>query len=158
VHKELVMKKLFCLLLISLLATGSLLNAQSSEPFVGAKTITIQTRQSGAAAYNSWVRHLERENIRPDRTDPIQFMANSLPVLLKKQNCEFVVNTKVTDFGDIRITVQWRYLTADSTKGQTTDFRAWEYEEGKKSISQTIYNEIWRVVELYGVTLIRYSR
>ena len=156
-YKEIVMKKLFCLF-ISLLAISSLLNAQSSEPFVGAKTITIQTRQSGASAYNSWVRHLEKEGIRPDRTDPIQCMANSLPVLLKKQNCEFVVNTKVTDFGDIRVTVQWRYLTADSTKGQTTEFRAWEYDEAKKSISQTIYNEIWRVVETFGITQIRYSR
>jgi hypothetical protein len=152
------MKKIQSFLLALLLSATTLLNAQSSEPFVGAKTITIQTRQSGASAYNSWARHLEKEGIRPDRNDPIQFTANSLPVLLKKQNCEFVVNTKVTDFGDIRITIQWRYLTADSTKGQTTDFRAWEYDEGKKSISQTIYNEIWRVVETYGVTLIRYSR
>lgn len=152
------MKKLFSFLFVLFFTASSLLNAQSSEPFVGAKTITIQTRQSGGSAYNSWVRHLEKEGIRPDRTDPIQFMANSLPVLLKKQNCEFVVNTKVTDFGDIRVSAQWRYLTADSTKGQTTEFRPWEYEEGKKSVSQTIYNEIWRVVETYGITLIRYSR
>lgn len=152
------MKKTQSFLLALLLSASTLLNAQSSEPFVGAKTITIQTRQSGGSAYNSWARHLEKEGIRPDRNDPIQFMANSLPVLLKKQNCEFVVNTKVTDFGDIRINIQWRYLKADSTKGQTTEFKAWEYEEGKKSISQTIYNEIWRVIETYGVTLIRYSR
>jgi hypothetical protein len=151
------MKKIKSLLLALLLSAFTLLSAQS-EPFTGAKTITIQTRQSGASAYNSWVRHLEKEGIRPDRTDPIKFEANSLPILLKKQNCEFVVNTKVTDFGDIRVSVQWRYLTADSTKGQTTSFRDWEYEEGKKSISQTIYSELWRVVELYGITLIRYSR
>jgi hypothetical protein len=152
------MKKIKSFLLAFLLSATTLLNAQSSEPFVGAKTITIQTRQTGGSAYNSWVRHLEKEGIRPDRTDPIKFEANSLPVLLKKQNCEFVVTTKVTDFGDIRVSAQWRYLTADSTKGQTTEFRAWEYEEGKKSISQTIYSELWRVVELYGITLIRYSR
>lgn len=152
------MKKTNSFLLALLIATTTLLNAQSNDPFPGAKTITIQTRQSVGSAYNSWVRHLEKEGIRPDRTDPIKFEANSLPVLLKKQNCEFVVNTKVSDFGDIRVSVQWRYLTADSTKGETTNFRAWEYEEGKKSISQTIYSELWRVVETYGISLISYSR
>lgn len=152
------MKSSHGLLLILLFASTTLLQAQSSEPYAGARTITIQTRQSGGAAYNSWARHLEKEGIRLDRTDPIQFSLTSLPVLLKKLNCEFVVNTKVSDFGDIRVSIQWHYLTADSTKGQTTDFKPWEYEEGKKSVSQAIYNEIWRVVDSYGVTLIRYGR
>lgn len=152
------MKSIFSVMLIVFLSTTTLLNAQSSEPYVGARTITIQTRQSGGSAYNSWARHLEKEGIRLDRTDPIQFSLTSLPVLLKKLNCEFVVNTKVTDFGDIRVNIQWHYLTADSAKGQSTDFRPWEYEEGKKSVSQAIYNEIWRVVDAFGVTLIRYGR
>jgi hypothetical protein len=151
------MKNMLSLLFFALIITGLRAEAQT-EPFVGAKTITIQTRQTPGGAYNSWARHLEKEGIRHDRTDPIKFELISLPVLLKKQNCEFVVYTKVSDFGDIRINIQWHYLTADSTKGQTTDYRPWQYEEGKKSVSQTIYNEIWRVVETFGITQIRYGR
>lgn len=152
------MKSIYSLLLMMLFSVTTLVHAQSSEPYVGARSITIQTRQSGGSAYNSWARHLEKEGIRLDRTDPIQFSLSSQPMLLKKLNCEYVVYTKVTDFGDIRVNIQWHYLTADSTKGQTTDFRPWEYEEGKKTVSQAIYNEIWRVVDSYGVTLIRYGR
>lgn len=152
------MKRIGSILLFTFLFYTPLLRAQSSEPYVGVRTITLQTRQSGGAAYNSWARHLEKEGVRLDRTDPIQFSLSSQPVLLKKLNCEFIVFTKVSDFGDIRINIQWHYLTADSTKGQTTDFKPWEYEEGKKSVSQAIYNEIWRVVDAFGVTLIRYGR
>lgn len=139
--------------------SGLSANAQGKDaPYPGCGTIVIETRQSAASAFASWSRYVEKEGIRLDRTDPIFFQLNTLPVTMKKSNCEYFIESAVTDRGDIRIQLKWKKLVADSTDQVPLSYQNWTYDAAKKSTSFILYNEIMRLVDNFGYTLIWYAR
>ena len=146
---------LSCLLYLS----PTLLQAQGKQdPYPGCGTILIETRQTGVAAFGSWSRFIESQGVRLDRTDPTLLQLNTLPIAIKKMNCEYFIESTVTDNGNILINLKWRSLSPDSTTGQPAVFQKWSYGAEKKSVAFTLYNEIMRLVDNFGYTLIWYTR
>jgi hypothetical protein len=153
------MKKVAGLLLLLVVFHGHTALCQGKDaPYPGCGTITIETRQSGAAAFTSWSNYIEREGIRLDRTDPIFFQLNTLPISMKKSNCEYFIESSVNDRGDIRIQMKWKKLVADSTAKESTTYQNWVYDPTKKSIPFILYNEIMRLVDNFGNYLVWYNR
>lgn len=139
--------------------SGHTAYAQGKDaPYPGCGTIVIETRLAAATAFSSWSRYIEREGIRLDRTDPIFFQLNTLPITMKKSNCDYFVESIVTDRGDIRIQMKWRKLIADSTSKEPGAYQNWTYEDTKKSVPFILYNEIMRLVDNFGNYLIWYTR
>lgn len=135
------------------------LKAQGKQdPYPGCGTIIIETRQSGVAAFGSWSRFIESQGVRLDRTDPTLLQLNTLPIAIKKMNCEYYIESTVTDNGNILINLKWRSLSPDSATGQPAPFQKWTYGAEKKSVAFTLYNEIMRLVDNFGYTLIWYNR
>jgi hypothetical protein len=113
---------------------------------------------SGGGAFGSWSRHIESQGLRLDRTDPTLLQLNTLPITIKKMNCEYFIDSKVTENGTILVQLNWRTLTPDSTTKQPGSFQKWTYSAEKKSVAFTLYNEIMRLVDNFGNYLIWYSR
>jgi|GEM_PF-6003055 hypothetical protein len=155
VQKSLRLLLIFWLLSIS---ANKLWAQGRQDPYPGCSSILIETRMSGAAAFGSWSRHIESQGLRLDRTDPTLLQLNTLPVSIKKMNCEYFIESKVTDNGTILVQLNWRTLTTDSTTNRPPSFQKWTYAAEKKSVAFTLYNEIMRVVDTYGNYLIWYSR
>ncbi|MFM7646375.1 MAG: hypothetical protein ACKO41_06645 [Sphingomonadales bacterium] len=151
-------KSAWLLLLLMTLYTPASFSQGKDAPYPGCGTITIETRLPGAAAFSSWSGYIEREGIRLDRTDPIFFQLNTLPITMKKSNCEYFIESSVNDRGDIRIQMKWKKLVADSTQQGSPDYQKWAYDPAKKSIPFTLYNEIMRLVDNFGNYLVWYNR
>ncbi|MFM8806132.1 MAG: hypothetical protein ACKOD1_02115 [Sphingomonadales bacterium] len=135
------------------------LSAQGKQdPYPGCGTIIIETRLSGVAAFGSWSRFIESQGVRLDRTDPTLLQLNTLPIAIKKMNCEYFIESTVTDNGNVLINLKWRSLSLDSVTQQPASFQKWTYGAEKKSVAFTLYNEIMRLVDNYGYTLIWYNR
>jgi hypothetical protein len=77
---------------------------------------------------------------------------------MKKSNCDYFIESIVTDRGDIRIQMKWRKLIADSTSKEPGAYQNWTYEDTKKSVPFILYNEIMRLVDNFGNYLIWYTR
>ena len=155
------MKKYFTVLLLGCilqLVPTSLPAQGKQDPYPGCGTIIIETRQPGVAAFGSWSRFIESQGVRLDRTDPTLLQLNTLPIAIKKMNCEYFIESTITDNGNILINLKWRSLSPDSATGQPASFQKWTYGAEKKSIAFTLYNEIMRLVDNYGYTLIWYNR
>jgi len=137
---------------------NTLLAQGKQDPYPGCSTVLIETRMTGGGAFASWSRHIESQGLRLDRTDPTLLQLNTLPITIKKMNCEYFIDSKVTENGTILVQLNWRTLTPDSTTQQPGSFQKWTYSAEKKSVAFTLYNEIMRLVDNFGNYLIWYSR
>ncbi|MFM8709739.1 MAG: hypothetical protein ACKOC7_00560, partial [Sphingomonadales bacterium] len=93
------MRHYFFLTLLGCLAqlSPALLQAQGKQdPYPGCGTILIETRQTGPAAFGSWSRFIESQGVRVYRTDPTLRQLNTLPIAIKKMNCEYFIESNVT--------------------------------------------------------------
>jgi hypothetical protein len=139
------------ILFMILLIVPFVMEAQRSrEPSEGTNTILIETGISASDAFLKWGRHLAQNGYSIDKSNNYFYTFTTGPKDTSKFNCDFIVNSTVTDSGTIIVTVK-RRTKSDLLAGKLeTQFYDWRYDTSKGDVRYVIYQDLRPVIDSFG--------
>ncbi|RDC64621.1 hypothetical protein [Adhaeribacter pallidiroseus] len=144
--------KRFCTLLFFVLFSLSAY-AQAKKD----NTITIATSLPVAEAFTAWGKHLAANGFTIDKSDPTFYTISTGQKDTSRLNCTFVVNSSVSDSGQVVVRLKLGIKASPLAGTKATDLSDWQYGGMKGSPNMVVYQDILKVINSFGQYPVTYS-
>lgn len=148
------MKLIITLTLIVISYAGQ---AQTTEPFKGAKTIILTCSDSSDALYKRLGQHLISKGAIIEKSDRDFLTLKTAPMPTTRYNLIFYINATISN-NKVRLNTFYKVNVDNLVAVGFSSFDTWEYRAGRDNILNVVYLDVMKMIEGFTVESIEYHK